>query len=71
MAEFVPPTTIAESIEQAAINGVKKGSEEGREFENFAIDDLIKADRHLASKRASVRSHFGLRMTKCIPPGGG
>jgi hypothetical protein len=65
------PTTVAEAIEQAALSGLKKGSEEGREMENYSIDDLIKADRHLAAKRASAQPHFGLRMTKCVPPGGG
>lgn len=71
MPDYVAPTTIAESIEQSAILGVKKGIEEGREFEKFSIDELIKAERHLASQRAAAKSHFGLRMTKLIPPGGG
>jgi|GEM_PF-6236395 len=71
MPEFVPPETVAEAIEQAAINGVKKSKEGDREQENFPIKDMIEADQYLIGKRAAAKSHFGLRMTKCIPPGGG
>lgn len=65
------PETIEEAIEAAAVGMVKRTKEGDREQENFAIKDLIEADRHLANKRAAAKSHFGLRMTKLIPPGGG
>jgi len=71
MPEFVPPTTVSQAIEQAAISGVKKSAEGEREQENFPIKDMIEADRYLIGKRAAAKPHFGMRMTKCIPPGGG
>ncbi len=65
------PETVEEAIESVAIGMVKKSVENGREVERLSIDDMIKADRHLAGKTAAAKSHFGLRFTKCIPPGGG
>jgi hypothetical protein len=65
------PETIEEAIESVAVGMVKRTKEGDREQENLPIKDLIEADRHLAAKRAAAKPHFGLRMTKCIPPGGG
>lgn len=65
------PETIGEAIELVAKGMVSSSSESGRSMTNMPIRDLIEADRHLASKNASSRPHFGMRMTKCIPPGGG
>jgi hypothetical protein len=65
------PETIGEAIEQLAKGMVSSSSENGRQMTNIPIRDLIEADRHLASKEAAKRPHFGMRMTKCIPPGGG
>ena len=65
------PETIGEAIELVAKGMVSSSSESGRSMTNMPIRDLIDADRHLAGKNASSKPHFGLRMTKCIPPGGG
>lgn len=66
------PTTIEEAIETVALGMVKSEKDaQGNEIEHLSIDDLIKAERHLAGKTASGKSHFGMRMTKCVPPGGG
>jgi hypothetical protein len=65
------PETIEEAIDVAARTMVKRSKEGDRETENFPPKDLIEADRYLAAKAASAKPHFGLRMTKCIPPGGG
>ena len=65
------PETIEEAIESAATGMVKRSREGDREQDNYTIKDMIEADRYLAAKRASAKPHFGLRMTKCIPPGGG
>lgn len=70
MSEQVP-ATVADAIEQVATNTVRIEKEAGREIEYLSVDELIKADRHLAAKRAASKPHFGMRMTKCIPPGGG
>lgn len=65
------PETIGDAIDMVAKGMVSSSSENGRSMTNIPIRDLIEADRHLAAKRASSKPHFGLRMTKCIPPGGG
>lgn len=66
------PETIGDAIEQVALGMVRKQRDEnGREIEFQSADDLIKADQHIAGKTASTKPHFGMRMTKCIPPGGG
>lgn len=71
MAEETPVTTIDEAIETVAIGMVQQSSENGRSVTRMSIQDMILADRHLAQKTAAGKAHFGLRMTKCIPPGGG
>lgn len=65
------PTTIEEAIESTALGMVSSASENGRTVARIPIQDLIAAERHLANKGAATKSHFGLRMTKAIPPGGG
>lgn len=65
------PETIGDAIDLVAKGMVSSSSENGRSMTNIPIRDLIEADRHLAAKRAASKPHFGLRMTKCIPPGGG
>lgn len=63
--------TIQEAIEAQALGRVKRASEHGRNLEYMSIAELREAEAHLASKTAATKPHFGLRMTKCIPPGGG
>lgn len=65
------PTTIEEAIESVALGMVSSVTENGRSMTNLPIKDLIEADRYQAGKRGSAKSHFGMRMTKAIPPGGG
>lgn len=65
------PTTIDEAIETTALGMVSSTSEDGRSMSIIPIDDLITAKRHLANTTAATKPHFGLRMTKAIPPGGG
>ena len=66
-----PPTTIEEAIETQALGRIKKAAEAGRSIEHMSIAEMIEAERYLAGKNAGAKPHFGLRMTKCIPPGGG
>ena len=63
--------SIEEAIDAQARGRVKKAAERDRNFEYMPISELIEAERHLASNAAAAKPHFGLRMTKCIPPGGG
>lgn len=65
------PDTIAEAIEQVATGMVSESAENGRSVRRMSIREMIEADQYLAAKRAAGKSHFGLRFTKCIPPGGG
>jgi hypothetical protein len=50
---------------------VKKTKEGDREVEYFSPADLIPADNHASAKVAAGKTHFGLRMVKCAPPGTG
>jgi hypothetical protein len=63
--------TIEDAIESVAKGMVSSSSEDGRSASRIPLKDLIEADRYLTGKTAQGKSHFGLRMTKCIPPGGG
>lgn len=71
MADETPVTTIDEAIETVAVGMVQQSSENGRSVTRMSVQDMIAADRHLSQKAAAGKAHFGLRMTKCIPPGGG
>jgi hypothetical protein len=64
-------TTIAEGIEQDAIDGVQQFSVDGVSGTVMSIDDRIKAAKYLASQTAAARNHQGLRFVKLVPPGGG
>ncbi len=63
--------TIGDAIESVAKGMTSASSENGRSMTQIPIKDLIAADQYLTGKRAAGKAHFGLRMTKCIPPGGG
>lgn len=65
------PDTINEAIEQVALNMVSSQSENGRQIQFLSIDDLIKAKRQQAGTTAATKPHFGMRMSKAVPPGGG
>jgi hypothetical protein len=64
------PETIIDAITQAAL-GPKKTAEAGRTIEEHDMDQLIKADNHVASKTAGNRNHMGLRFSKIVPGGTG
>ncbi len=65
------PTTIEDAIELTALGMVSSASDGKSSQTNIPIKDLIEADQYLARKRAAAKAHFGMRFTKCIPPGGG
>lgn len=64
------PENISEAIERVAI-GPKRSKEAGREIEEHDLDQLIRADNHVAAKAAGRRNHQGLRFTQIVPPGAG
>ena len=63
--------TIEDAIESIAKGMVSSSTENGRSVTRIALKELIEADRYVTGKSAAAKPHFGLRMTKCIPPGGG
>ena len=64
------PETIAEAIEQNAL-GPASVTVAGQTVVQKDIEQQIKADEYLAAKQAAAKPHFGLRLTKIIPPGAG
>ena len=71
MAEFDEHATIEEAIDAVARGLVKKSTEADRQIEYYSIAELIEAERRRAGNVAAGKKHFGLRMTKLIPPGAG
>ena len=63
--------TIEEAIDEIAKAGIRQVSDETGSVERTPINDLIKADQYIAAKTAAGKKHFGLRMTKLVPPGTG
>ena len=60
---------LEERIEEVA-SGPKKVSGDEGSVEQLSIDDLIKADRHLSSKRAVSGTRLaGVKFFKIQPPG--
>ena len=64
------PQNITEAIEQAAAKP-QRVKVKSTEVEEHDLDQLIRADNHVAAKNAGRRNHQGLRFTKIIPPGCG
>ena len=63
--------SIEDRISEDATLGVDSASDETGSVKKKSVDELIKADQYLAGKTAAGKKHFGLRMTKCVPPGTG
>lgn len=64
------PETIAEAIQQNAL-GPASVTVAGQTVVQKDVEQQIKADEYLAAKQAAGKPHFGLRLTKIIPPGAG
>jgi hypothetical protein len=62
---------IQASIVANAQAGIASSSNDGGSMTMVSITEQIKAAQFVASQRAASKPHFGLRMTKLIPPGGG
>lgn len=61
------PTTIAESIEQAAIAGVQSVSVDGVSTTGMSIEERIKADQFAKSQTSASKNHFGFRFAQSKP----
>lgn len=67
------PETIVESIEDAAIENVRRVTTGNVSVESHSLRDQIEADKYFSGKNATAatRPERGLRFSKLIPPGGG
>lgn len=67
------PETIAESLEDAAIENVRRVTTGNISVESHSLRDQIEADKYFSGKSttAASRPERGLRFSKIIPPGGG
>lgn len=61
--------TIDDTIEQQAIDGVRRTSVDNVSVETQSVDDLIKAQKHTAQATAASQNHLGLRF-RTLKPGG-
>lgn len=59
---------LSDKIETAA-SGPKSHTVDGETAVARNIDELIKADKYLASKAAGAKAHGGLRFAKIVPGG--
>ncbi len=64
------PTTIADALEQTALNPKAVSTDQGK-VESHPIGDLLDAARHEAASTAGGKNHFGLRMVRLDLPGAG
>ena len=64
------PTTIANSLDEAARGPKSVSTDKGR-VESHSLDDLIAARNHEAAQTAAGKNHFGLRFVRLEAPGGG
>ena len=64
------PTTIADALEQTALNVKSASTDKGR-VESHDIKSLLAALQHEAAQTAASRNHFGLRLVKLEAPGAG
>lgn len=64
------PETIGDAISLVAVSP-KRTKVKGTEVEEHDLDQLIKADNHVAAKTAGNRNHIGLRFSQIVPPGAG
>lgn len=69
--EFAEHETIADAVDAVARGMVKKSREGSQEVEYLTPDEIAKASSFAAGQTAKTKPHFGIRMTKLIPPGCG
>ena len=63
---------MADDLHDAIVDsakGPKRVKGDSAEVEQHDLDDLIAADKYLASKAAATSKGLGIRLTKTIPPG--
>ena len=71
MAEFDLPETVEDAVDTVARGMVKKTKDGSQEVEYLTPEEISKALAIVAGEVAKTKPHFGIRMTKLIPPGSG
>ena len=64
------PTTVADALEQTALNPKSAGTDKGN-VQAHDIGSLLAALRHESAQTAASKNHFGLRIVKLEAPGAG
>lgn len=64
------PTTISDALDETARNPKSVSTDKAR-VESHSIGDILAALAHEAATTAAGKNHFGLRLMKIKPPGGG
>jgi len=64
------PTTIADALEQAALNPKSVSTDKGR-VEARTLDELITAREHESAQVAASKNHLGLWFLRLEAPGAG
>ncbi len=72
MAEFDVYDDTEDTTTSLATGGVKKSSDEiGRSVEYYGLKELADEQARQKANSAAAKSHFGIRMSKCVPPSTG
>jgi hypothetical protein len=64
------PTTIADALEQTALNPKSASTDKGR-VESHDLGSLREALRHESAQTGASKNHFGLRTVRLEAPGAG
>lgn len=67
------PSTVNEAVEQYAIDAKRRVQIGNESVEMYPMDELIRAANFLKAQEVAANppAHFGLRMSKLVPPGAG
>ena len=64
------PTTIADALEQTALNPKSAGIDKAT-VTSHGIASLLEALRHESAQASASKNHFGLRIVRLEAPGAG
>ena len=60
--------TVGEDAINKNIAGPKRVTVDGVSVEQYGVDELVKADQYLGSKKATKKG-LGVKLTRVVPPG--
>ena len=62
---------LREAIVQSATEGIESTLIDGESVREQSLDSRLRALREAESQNGAIKSHFGMRMTRLVSPGGG